>query len=963
MSLNSLRHRMAVATEITALLLTTIGLVGVETVAPASATTEQPVVAYSVPTPTGITIDSPWVTDATGTFAWALGVNQSGMGVLAKRDIAAATITTTTTVQGEIGATDGRLITPTGNIAFLAKRQGTGGRLVVINPTTGLRVSQYDLAATDTNPRGISWNSTGAAVMVGSNGATPQVSKVTVATGALVNSVATSSTALASGFTYGTKMAFLSSAPTVKLVMIKDQTTAALDTTTALGTITHNLVDPLVVGATAWFGSDSAPGRLVSIDMTSRSVTSTVAIGADESGLRNLTLAPGGASIYATTVTAGHTKLMNIRLSDGVRLGSIDLGAITGATSITVSGRYVDVTFSGSTALVRTTTASAPSAPTSVSIVEIDGALDVLWTSSTSEEPVVTYRASTTDGHSCVTTATRCTIGELTNGTAYTVTVTATSYAGSTASATLVATPATLPSAPMNVTAARGDRSVLVSWDAPPDGGRPILGYAATLQPGGQQCVTVDTHCEFIGLTNGVEYRATVSARTVWGDSPSSVASNASRAAAAPDSPARPTAIRGDSSVELSWDAPFDQGEQITEYLVLRDGETVCRTTNTRCTIINLANGIPVRFSVRAINSVGVSAASDPSTPVTPATHPGEVLRLSTLRGDSTISVTWESGDDGGELVRRFIVTTNPESEGCITVDTHCDVTGLSNGTPYTVSIAAVNDVGEGPTVTSAEVVPATVPNSPRDVVINDDVDASTVAWIPGDDGGEAVTEYIITVWNDAESLDQFTTNETTVTIPDIHFPNIYRVTLVARNVVGDSSPVTFLLTPLEPPMPPVIPEPPVDPEPPVTPEPPQVSTPTSPTAVRLTRATSKTYTLTWSAPSSGGSPILDYRIAKRIAGGAAYIAVADDVSPRLSVKIARPKNGKAVYVRIVSVNAVGTSTPPTIVKLKGKKIYAIPSVLAVRFSDAAAIFGSVARSTPNDGTSFASGFAHSSIL
>jgi hypothetical protein len=96
------------------------------------------------------------------------------------------------------------------------------------------------------------------------------------------------------------------------------------------------------------------------------------------------------------------------------------------------------------------------------------------------------------------------------------------------------ATPPTLPSAPIGVTATPGNGSATVAWTAPNDGGSPITSYTVTPHigsaaqtpttfvgspPGSTQTVT--------GLTNGTTYTFTVTATNAVGTSPPSSASNA----------------------------------------------------------------------------------------------------------------------------------------------------------------------------------------------------------------------------------------------------------------------------------------------------------------------------------------------------------------------------------------------------------------------------------------------------
>ena len=110
---------------------------------------------------------------------------------------------------------------------------------------------------------------------------------------------------------------------------------------------------------------------------------------------------------------------------------------------------------------------------------------------------------------------------DLTNGTAYTFTVTATNAVGTGAASepSATVTPATVPSAPTGLAADPGDGQVTVSWAAPAStGGSPITGYTVTATPGGRTCTTsAALTCIVQGLTNGSPYTFTVTATNAVG--------------------------------------------------------------------------------------------------------------------------------------------------------------------------------------------------------------------------------------------------------------------------------------------------------------------------------------------------------------------------------------------------------------------------------------------------------------
>lgn len=301
----------------------------------------------------------------------------------------------------------------------------------------------------------------------------------------------------------------------------------------------------------------------------------------------------------------------------------------------------------------------------------------------------------------------------------------------------------------------------------------------------------------------------------------------------------------------------------------------------------------------------------------------------------------------------------------CQTVALTCLIQDLTNGVPVSFVVVASNAVGTSDWSSPSDpAIPAAVPEVPGNVSVTPATDGATLSWTEPSNGGEPITRYRIAVWNETQRVTEIDVEGTTARIENLVYPTVYRFTIEAVNAVGTSAQVAVFSAPLAPPPPPVV-EPPVV-EPPVNPEPPtppSTTAPSSPRTLTLRSVSRSFYTLTWLEPHNGGSPITDYRIAKRVSSRGVFTAVNDGVNNRRSVRIPRPSNGTAIYVRVVSVNSTGESTTPTVVMLKGKKIYAIPSVVAVRLSDAAAFAGLDARSTPYDGTSVARGFAHWSFL
>ncbi len=172
-----------------------------------------------------------------------------------------------------------------------------------------------------------------------------------------------------------------------------------------------------------------------------------------------------------------------------------------------------------------------PTAPTDVTATSGAGLATVTWNAPLDDggSTVTLYTiTSNPGGVTATTTGTSVTVTGLTNGTAYTFTVTATNSIGtspSSDSSNSVTTP-TAPGTPTEVFAIPSDVSAVVAWTAPTsDGGSPITLYTVTSVPGGLTATTTSTSTTVTGLTQNTAYTFTVTATNAAGTSASSEAS------------------------------------------------------------------------------------------------------------------------------------------------------------------------------------------------------------------------------------------------------------------------------------------------------------------------------------------------------------------------------------------------------------------------------------------------------
>ena len=397
-----------------------------------------------------------------------------------------------------------------------------------------------------------------------------------------------------------------------------------------------------------------------------------------------------------------------------------------------------------------------------------------------------------------------------------------------------------------------------------------------------------------------------------------------------PTPPGVPTQVKaapGDGSATVSWTAPADGGSQITSYTVTpfvgasaQKAVTVTGSPpSTFASVTGLTNGTSYSFTVAATNSVGTGPASSATTPITPTATSNPVMDVSVsadATGGSVTTPTFSTAQAGETLVA-FVSSDGPGIPGgqSATVSgagLSWKLAGRSNSEYGTAEVwwATASSPLTGVTVSAAEgqsgyyqmltvksfegssgvgaVATGSAASGAPTVSLKTTRDNSLIYGVGNDwdsaqgrtaGPGQALTDqWVETTTGDTFWVQQQTNavpaSGTPVTVNDTA-PTADRWNLTAVEVVGSA------------------------PSAPTAPSP-----PTGVTAV----AGNQSASVSWTAPSDGGSPITAYTVTPYIGSVAQASTSVTGSQPATSVALSGLTNGSAYTFTVIAVNAIGPS-------------------------------------------------------
>jgi len=629
-------------------------------------------------------------------------------------------------------------------------------------------------------------------------------------------------------------------------------------------------------------------------------------------------LTPGPASL-AATITAGANggaavTAYEYRLGSGSwqttgTLGSSFLvSGLTNGTSYAVSVRAVNSQGAGTASSSTSgTPRTVPGEPDITGVSRADRNLMVSVASGGTGGSAITRWDYSTDGGATwrsagtansplsITHLSSDGVTRIANGSSYPVTVRAVNAAGAGApSAITTVGPGTAPDAP-SVALTPLNSSLQVGFTPGSDGGSPISTVSYRIGAGSWvDAGTLMNPFIISALTNGTAYSVQVRLDNALGAGPASTPSTATPRTV-PNAPTGATALSNTASADVAWTAPvLNGGSAITSYIATAydtpaSGATVgtCTTSGTSCSITGLTNGTTYYVSVVAGNVAGFGQPSAPRVVVMPLARPGAPTLSSLAVGDTTLSATFTAGSAGSSAITSYQYRLNGGAwQNATGTTSPLVISGLTNGTSYTVALRAVNAAGPGPASSTRTATPFTFPDAPAPatIVANGVNGAAIVTWVAPNNNGSTITSYTATAFNLAVAGNPVgtacSTAALTCTITGLTNGVTYYISLQAQNTAGLS----------------------------VRSAPRVAVTPSfQPGAVSGVTGASGNgqVSLSWTPGSTGASVITDYTLWYSSGGG--YTQFSDGTSAAPTATVTGLTNGTAYTFLVYAVNVNGT--------------------------------------------------------
>jgi subtilisin family serine protease len=501
-------------------------------------------------------------------------------------------------------------------------------------------------------------------------------------------------------------------------------------------------------------------------------------------------------------------------------------------------------------------------------------------------------------------------------GTTYTYRVVAYTQAGLSApsNSVTVSVAASKPSSPSPRSATfASDGSILLTWYAPTDsGGSPVTGYRVESSTNGASYADLTTTAA--NVLSAIAPRANpgqvvsfrIYAITALGESNASSVRSIQMPFLKPTAPLNFTAIDTGTSVTVSWAVPENLGGATSaSYRVQfsRDGGTTWLTSTTTSAlstrVIRPTKGTTWQYRVAANTAFGLGEFSN-VVPITVSASAPSVPNWSRVAfaADGSIDLRFNTpSDNGGSPITGYTVQKSVDQVNWTTIATPAFGTNVLNiprenpGVRLYLRVTAANALGTSVASVASIQMPFLKASAVQNFAVEDKQSYVRATWSAAANlGGSTYVVYRIEVSRDgATTWSQMTTVSGSSTSANLTRPTKgttwqYRVTTFTSFGAGEATAAIAITAP--------------------------ATVPSSPSIRSFTMNPDQTMSLTFNGPSDlGGSALTGY-IVERSSNASTWTVMSSLTAVGGPVVIEKQAPGTLVYVRVLAVNAIGSSAP-----------------------------------------------------
>ncbi|MSZ89109.1 MAG: hypothetical protein F2585_07165, partial [Actinobacteria bacterium] len=452
---------------------------------------------------------------------------------------------------------------------------------------------------------------------------------------------------------------------------------------------------------------------------------------------------------------------------------------------------------------VLVTPRTVPSAPTGLVATPGNLSASIAFTPGSTGGSTITnyeYRVGTGAWKALnpVDTSSPVTVPGLSNGTQQSIKLRAVNAAGKGAESTeALVTPRVLSAAPTSLTATPGDGSVSISFVPGAAGTSAITNYQYQIGTGVWTALNpadATSPVSIIGLTNGTAYSIKLRPVSVFGAGTASVAVTATPRVL-PAAPTSLSATARNASATIAF-TPGAAGTGVItnyEYQVGTGAWTAINPVDalSPVTVAGLVNGTVASIKLRAVSAYGAGTASAPVS-VTPCVLASAPTALVATPLNGSASISFVAGAAGTSAITNYqyqIGTGEWTAFSPAQTGSKLTISGLSNGTLYSIKLRAVGTYGVGAESAAVTVTPRTIPSAPQYTYGVPGDRSIAINFSPGATGGSPITNYEYQIGSGAWVASVPARTTAPVTVTGLVNGTSYSIRLRAITAAGPSLP------------------------------------------------------------------------------------------------------------------------------------------------------------------------------